>query len=291
MSYSKQLYDKITLNPWTAIYDCLREKCDFAEIGLILKDLLMKPINSKDYMIGLELLKSIKSQAPIKELLLSVSMISDDIVIDKIMRDTDPDLIIREYTKNYFKGMGLITLLELYPLFRRSDEMVDRIKRLLLIAPEKIDDEKDLRELLRAVIYGPLSVLTPNRLKDVLMFIRDKLTNKPMCLQVKADIISMVIENYPPRVFEDSPEIIDLLIDILRDVAGNTVSLLTEDLDRAVSIYSDINIFMTEISRLCKELGRFDLCRRVWNRTGNVLDEMYERIGKIIISFNNINNQ
>lgn len=291
MSYSKELYDKIMENPWLTIYDCLRSKCDFSEIGRILKDLLMKPMNTKEYIVGLELLKAIKSQAPVEILFRSISMVVDDKVIKKILEDTKPDKILEEYKKNYFKGMGLITLLEIYPFLNLRDELAERVKELLREAPEKIDNEKDLREFLRALTFGPLSVLSPAKLKDVLVFIRDNLSNKPLCLQTKTDIISMIVDNYPPQILGENIEIIDIIADILREVAENTILLASSELDRAVNIYSDINIFMSKIRKLCEDLGRFDLCRRVWDRAGDALNELYEKIGKIIVSLNEIAEQ
>ncbi|ADI32049.1 hypothetical protein [Staphylothermus hellenicus] len=291
MSYSKELYDKIMRNPWLTVYECLRSKCDFSEIGRILKDLLMRPTDTEEYMVGLELLKALKSQAPVEVLLRSISMVVDEGLIKKVLEDTKPEKILEEYRKNYFKGMGLITLLEIFPFLNLRDELAERVKELLRQAPEKIDNEKDLREFLRAITFGPLSVLSPVKLKDVLVFIKDKLSNKPLCLQTKTDIVSMIVDNYPPQILGENTEIIDIIADILREVAENTILLASSELERALNIYSDINIFISKIRKLCEDLGRFDLCRRIWDRAGDSLNELYEKIGKVIVSFNTITEQ
>ncbi len=279
-----ELYELLKSDPWGTIYDCLRGKCDLGEIADFIREYLSKPISDKEYFYGLEALRALKSQASIDKLLSVLRMSVTRDLLDKIIRDTEPSVVIDEYLRNYLKGMGLLTLLELYPLFGLSNRLVGRVKELLRLASQKVGDEKQLREFLRSIIYGPLSVIPPERLSEILSFAEKELPDKPLCLQFKADLLAMIPENYPSKIFLEHSEILESMASLLRSIAEKTILLIEKDLERAIDIYNEVNLFVTRLRRICEDLGRFDLCQKFWEETGDSVREMYNRMGKLIIS-------
>ncbi len=277
-------YDEVVSNPWLAAYKCAQRKCDLSEAGRILGELLSKPMGSREYFIGLEFLKALKSQLRIEDFLTVLRKGISRELIEKLLRDTEPSKILELYRENYLGAMGLLTVLELYPLAGLTNELLDRIVKLIMEAPKKFKG-KDLIDFCRALIYGPIATLP----MDKLVVLIDKvleLPSTPECLIVKADLATMIPDVYPPKVLQENPLIAEKIGILLRDIAENTLLLLEEDPDRALDIYSELSLFQTRMNNICRSLNDWSLCKTVSEKAGETLLRMFEAVGKLYIATN-----
>ena len=275
-------YDEVLSNPWLAAYKCARKKCDLGEAGRILGELLSNPMGSKEYYVGLEFLKALKSQLRLEDFLAVLKSGISRGLVEKLLRDTEPAKILELHRENYLGAMGLLTILELYPLAGLTDELLDRIIKLTKGASEKFKG-KELIDFCRALIYGPIATLP----MDKLIVLIDKvleLPSTPECLVVKADLATMIPDVYPPKILQENPLIAEKIGYLLRDVAENTLLLLEEDPDRALDIYSELSLFQTRMNNICRSLNDWSLCKTVSEKAGETLLRMFEAIGKLYIA-------
>jgi len=280
------LYEKIMSDPWLVAYECSKKKCDIAEIIVILRQLLSSHQESREYIIGLELLKALKSMVPPAMYIRLARKVFDEELLDKIVSDLDPEIVINEYAKNYAVGMSYLTLLETLPFLGKRKEAFDKMISILKTATIKLKDDPELlREFVRALVFGPFSFLSPNLLVKLFRTIQE-LPDEPLYLQLKSDLLLMIIENYPPKMFQDYPEISVMIGKLLRGIAERNLLIFSEDPDMALSVYYQLSVFLSKMSNMCRELNDWKPCGTVMKEAGETLSEMNSRIGRFIIALN-----
>lgn len=278
------LKEEILNNPWSIAYECSRRKCSVNEIVEVLSEFLSKPMNSGEYKAGLEFIKVLKSQAPRDVMSEVIEGIKNRGLVDKLLKDTDPDIVISTFRKDYSMALGLLTILELYPFIGLEERLVDYSTKIIVKAPKVFGRHSPqmLRELMRSLIYGPLTVLRPVDLDKMVDTIRS-LPNEPLYLQLKADLLLMIVESYPQGLFLDNIKLITCLAELVRDLAKGIVSLLSGDPEMAMDVYSELNTFISKMNRICVELSTTDPCKLLISIAGKDLEEAYNRIGKLIL--------
>ncbi len=284
---SNILYERIMNNPWLVAYECSKKKCNLDEVLSVLKQLLSSKQGTKEYIIGLELLKALKSMIPTAMYISLARKVFDEKLLDKIISDLDPEIIINEYTKNYAVGMSYLTLLETLPFLSKRREAFNIMIDLLKTATARlIDNPELLRELMRALVFGPFSALPPSLLVELLKTLQEELPNESLILQLKSDLLLMIIENYPPKMFQDYPEIPVMIGRLLRGIAEQNLLLLDKDPDTAIMVYYQVSVFLSKTNNMCSELRDWKPCERIIEEAGETLSEMNRRIGEFIIALN-----
>lgn len=278
------LKEKILNNPWSIAYECSKRKCDVNKVVEVLGEFLSKPISSREYRAGLEFIKVLKSQAPTDVVFKVIEGIKSKELINKLLKDTDPDTVISVFRKDYPTALGLLTIFELYPSIGLEERLVDYSTKMIVKASKVFGGRNPqiLRELMMALIYGPLTMLRPVDLDKIINTIRS-LPNEPLYLQLKADFLLMIVESYPQGLFLDNIKLITHLAELVKDLAKGIVSLLSEDLETAMSVYSELNLFISKMNRTCIELSTTDPCKLLINIAGKALEEAHNKIGKLIL--------
>lgn len=282
------LYEKIMSDPWLVAYECSKKKCNIAEIIAVLKRLLTSHRGTREYITGLELLKALKSMIPPAMYVGLARRVFDEELLDKIISDIDSEIVISEYARNYAVGMSYLTLLETLLFLGKKREAFDKVINVLKTATIKLKDDPGLlREFLRALVFGPFSSLSPSLLIELFRTIQE-LPDEPMYLQLKSDLLVMSIENYAPKIFQDYPEITIVIGRLLRGIAERNLLIFSEDPDTALSVYYQLNVFLSKMNNTCGELNNWKPCEIIVREAGETLSEMSSRIGRFIIALNNI---
>ncbi len=273
-------------DPWMIAYECSRGRCDIREIALKLRGKLLAPTDSRDYFEGLELFKALKSQLPPQMFIeLLKNLLTRDLV-EKLTREITCDRVLKYFKESRDKGYSALTILEIYPLLK----MKDSSKRIIAGILSKIDnmgfDEDEKLEIYRALIHGPIASLPLSDMKDIIKLFIDKLGDKT-ALQASADLLVMIAQNYPSKLFHENPDIAEHMGLLLKAIAEKTLLLVDDDPDTALRIYHQIGLFKTLISGICRELGDMKLCSRVWRSAGETLEEMFRSLGGLEIMISN----
>ncbi len=274
-------YEEVVNNPWLAAYKCAQDKCDLGEASKILHDLLSRDPGTREYLAGLEFLKALKSQLRFDKFMMVLKRAATRKLIDKLVDEAVPERIIDAYRENYPLAMGYLTILELFPVAGLMDELVERIKALMKLASEKLSG-KMLVEFCRALIYGPIASLPVDKLVALIDNVRT-LPSSPECLQIKADLATMIPDVYPPKLLQENPLIAEKIGELLRDVAEETLKLVEEDPDKTLGIYSELSLFQTRMNNICRSLNDWRLCKTVAENAGKPLARMFETVGKIYL--------
>jgi len=281
------LEENLINDPWGAIYWCSRNNCDLEVIGKTIAKLLMS--NDKNmYETGLEILKAVKSQLQVDKQIRIIKTMNKNLDPVKILEDTKADRIVTAMNYNYSEAMGLITLLETYPLLGLKKYLSSRIFEIIALAIEGIGERSKLIELLRAIIYGPIGMLTPTELNDLINGL-NKLGNRGEIILFKADLLMALPEIYPPKYYEEYPQLIKLINKLLKDVVEQSLIRIDKDLDYVMELVDRINLFKLRINHICSELGNFKTCQEVFKNLEDSLNELYSRIGKLIIMSSSYN--
>lgn len=241
-----------------------------------LYQLLAKPCGSKDFIYGLELLKTIKSQVPIEKYISVITNLRE--IKSKLYNDTSPENMIKSYLENYSLSMGLLTLLESYPFLGLIDKFMDRVKELTFYAFKKLKNN-ELWEFLRALIHGPLTSLLPRQIIEYLEYL-EKLEledfNNP--IKFKINLLNMILDNYPVKIFLENSRLtrnIGLMIDrISRSLLEN----FDEELIR--EIYSDLTVLISNVYKLCGVEDGTKVYREVNELALTSIRELYSEINE-----------
>ncbi len=273
--------ENLVNDPWGTIYWCSRNNCDLKVIGKTIAKLLMS--NDKNrYKTGLEILKAVKSQLQIDKQLLIIKTMTMNIDPVKILEDTTADKIVIAMTNDYNEAMGLITLLEIYPLLGLKKCLASRILETISLAIKTIKERSKLVELLRAIIYGPISVLSPVELFDLINNL-DQLGSSGEIILFKSDLLMALSEIYPPKYYEEFSQLTRLINKLLREVLEQALIRIDKDLDFVIELVDRINLFKLRINRVCSELGNFKICEEIFRDLEDSLNELYSRVGKFIL--------
>ncbi len=278
------LKEEVLNNPWGIAYECSKGRCDIDKIIEVLSGFLSKPISSREYKAGLEFIKVLKSQASTDVIFKVMKGIKSKGLVNKLLEDADPDTVISVFEKDYSTALGLLTILELYPSMGLEEILVDYSTKIIVKASKAFGKRNPqiLRELMRALIYGPLTMLRPMDLDKVVNAIRS-LPNEPLYLRLKADFLLMIVENYPQGLFLGNTKLIKYMAELVKDLAKGIVSLLSIDSETAMSVYSELNMFISKMNRICVELSTTNPCKLLVNMAGEALEEAHNKIGKLIL--------
>ena len=278
------LKEEVLNNPWGIAYECSKGRCDIDKIIEVLSGFLSKPISSREYKAGLEFIKVLKSQASTDVIFKVMRGIKSKGLVNKLLEDADPDTVISVFEKDYSTALGLLTILELYPSMGLEEILVDYSTKIIVKASKAFGKRNPqiLRELMRALIYGPLTMLRPMDLDKVVNAIRS-LPNEPLYLRLKADFLLMIVENYPQGLFLGNTKLIKYMAELVKDLAKGIVSLLSIDSETAMSVYSELNMFISKMNRICVELSTTNPCKLLVNMAGEALEEAHNKIGKLIL--------
>lgn len=278
------LKEEVLNNPWGIAYECSKGRCDIDKIIEVLSGFLSKPISSREYKAGLEFIKVLKSQASTDVIFKVMKGIKSKGLVNKLLEDADPDTVISVFEKDYSTALGLLTILELYPSMGLEEILVDYSTKIIVKASKAFGKRNPqiLRELMRALIYGPLTMLRPMDLDKVVNAIRS-FPNEPLYLRLKADFLLMIVENYPQGLFLGNTKLIKYMAELVKDLAKGIVSLLSIDSETAMSVYSELNMFISKMNRICVELSTTNPCKLLVNMAGEALEETHNKIGKLIL--------
>ena len=278
------LKEEVPNNPWGIAYECSKGRCDIDKIIEVLSGFLSKPISSREYKAGLEFIKVLKSQASTDVIFKVMKGIKSKGLVNKLLEDADPDTVISVFEKDYSTALGLLTILELYPSMGLEEILVDYSTKIIVKASKAFGKRNPqiLRELMRALIYGPLTMLRPMDLDKVVNAIRS-LPNEPLYLRLKADFLLMIVENYPQGLFLGNTKLIKYMAELVKDLAKGIVSSLSIDSETAMSVYSELNMFISKMNRICVELSTTNPCKLLANIAGEALEEAHNKIGKLIL--------
>ncbi|MCD6300578.1 MAG: hypothetical protein J7L82_00725, partial [Staphylothermus sp.] len=210
------LEENLINDPWGTIYWCSRNDCDLEVIGKIIAKLLTSD-NREMFKTGLEALKAVKSQLQIDKQIPIMRAILENLDPRQVLENTSGDKIVSAMNYDYREAMGLITLLETYPILGLKKYLPTRILETIAEAFKNIRDWLKLLELLRAIIYGPISVLPPIELNELVHKL-DELSYKEEIVWFKADLLMALPEIYPPKYYEEYPQLIKLINKLLKDV-------------------------------------------------------------------------
>ncbi len=281
------LEENLVNDPWGTIYWCSRNSCDLEVIGKTIAKLLMSS-DKNMYRTGLEILKAVKSQLQVdKQLRITKTMITNINPV-KILEDTTGDKIVTAMTNDYSEAMGLITLLEIYPLLGLKKYLASRILETISLAIKTIKERSKLVELLRAIIYGPISMLSPLELYDLINSL-DKLGNREEIILFKSDLLMALPEIYPPKYYEEYPQLTKLTNKLLKELVEQSLIRIEKDLDFVMELVDRINLFKIRINRVCSELGNFKIYEEIFKDLKDSLSELYSRIGKLILMSSSLN--
>ena len=270
-------------DPWRVAYELAHGAIEADEVGEKLVMLLSNPINSREYMAGLDLLKAVKSQAPLDKQLKVYKRLAS--IKEKILEDTKPETVIDAYLKNHDMGMGLLTLLEIYPLIGLIDELEPRLESMTIKAFEKISDPGKQWSFLRAIIYGPAAVLTSKHMIKYLDFIKG-LHDSVEKLVFRIDLLNMIIREYPIKILAENTELIERLSKVLISICNEILSH-SNDLSVINRVYSDFTVLISSINGLCRESEGRIVCEKINELAGHAVREVYEKIGPIMLESNN----
>lgn len=280
-----ELIQKIITNPWLTAYEYIRGEHDPAEVANALRTLLLQPYMSKRYLAGLEFLRALKSQLPPNEFMRIIGRSLDGKLSSKLIRETEPYNIIKAYKENYVAAMGLITILELLPMLRKTELLVQRITTIIGLVRKEVGEDSKAHELCRALIYGPIASIPPGKLLPVIEEIM-KLPGTPGCLMGKIDFLKAVPDIYPPKMLHKSRETVEKLGDLLHNIAEELLVLVKKDPDTAIDVYYQLGLFNTRMNALCRMLGDWTPCRIVKEKGGETLVRALEAVGKILLMVN-----
>ncbi len=283
------LVEKVITNPWLTAYEYTRGEHEAREVANALKILLLQPYMSKKYLTGLEFLKALKSQLPPNEFMRILGICLDEKLLSKLINETEPRKIIKTYKENYGAAMGLITILEILPVLRKTELLVQRIIEIIGLIREEIGEDSKAHELCRALIYGPIASIPPSKLLPVIEEIM-KLPGTPGCLMGKIDFLTAVPDIYPPKMLQESRDTIEKLGDLLHNIAEELLVLVEKDPDTAVDAYYQLGLFNTRMNALCRMLGDWTSCRIMKEKGGETLARALEAIGKILVMINEADN-
>ena len=275
------LEENLVSDPWGTIYWCSRNNCDLGVIGKTIAKLLKS--DDKDmYRIGLEILKAVKSQFRVDKQLSVIKTMIKNIDPAKILEDTKAEKIVAAMNNDYGEAMGLVTLLEIYPLLGLKKYLAARILETIEMALKRIKERSKLLELLRALIYGPISTMSPIELSDLINKL-DRLSNGETITFFKADLLMALPEIYPPKYYEEYPQLIKLINKLLKDVIEQAIIKIDKDLDYVKELIDKINLFRLRINNVCRELGNFKTCQEIFKGLEDSLNELYAKVGKLLL--------
>ncbi len=265
-----------TVEPWLVVYEYLHGRVKREDLVNKLYKLLSKPYGSPDYLLGLELLKAVKSQLPMDKLIEILKPLRE--LKEKLYNDTDPENIVNEYSRDYSVSMGLLTLLEIYPFIGLVDKLDKRIRELTIKAFHEIRGDR-LWEFLRAVIHGPIASLPPTHMVKYLEFLSNLNLDRDMdLLKFKIDLLNMILEDYPVKVFVENPGLVER-IGLTLDEIGKA---LLEDVDKEFirGVYSDLTVLVSGVNKLCGVEGGVSVCKRIYEIAGDTIKKLYEEISR-----------
>ncbi len=272
------LSPKALSDPWGLAYEVINKGL-IDDAVKVLKELLGQPLSSRHFVAGMEFLKALKSLGkPELTALIFEHTLTEDLV-RKISNELSPNIIIEGFRKNYGLGMSYLTLLEVLLPRLESGESLDFIKRTINNALRELRKD-ELREFMRALIYGPLTTLKPPAIKEVTE-VALKAEGRADLLLLKAEYLTSLARVHPPVYFiQGEEEITSELGLLLKEVVKEALRLLEEDSITTERIYQEISIFLSEMNAVCKELNDWEPCNKINEVAGKDLLTFYRVMGK-----------
>jgi len=276
------LSSKALSDPWGFAYEAINK-------GLIddavkaLKELLSRPLGSRHFISGMEFLKALKSlgKPELTALILGHALTKD--LVRKISNELSPDIIIEGFRKNYGLGMSYLTLLEVLLPRLESKESLEFIKHMINNALRLLGKD-ELREFMRALIYGPLTTLKPPAIKEVTKLALKVEGGADISL-LKVEYLTSLARVHPPVYFiQDEEEMTSELGLLLKEVVKEALKLLEKDSIAAERIYQEVSIFLSEMNAVCKELNDWRPCNKINEVAGKDLLAFYKVMGERVLN-------
>ena len=269
-------------DPWKFASKIIREN-SVDEAVKALKESIGKPIESREFIAGLEFLKALKSLGK-PELTNEIFMLvfTKDLA-RKICAELRPEIIVEGFLKSYGLGMAYLTLLEVLALKLGVNESLKLVKSLIKDALRKLESE-NLREFMRALIYGPLTMLKPPAIKEIIKVALETSEEKDLML-LKAEYLTSLARVHPPTYFiEDEGGIAAEVGLLLKEVVKGSLSLSESDSITAERIYQEVSIFLSEMNVVCKELSDWRPCEKIKEVAGDDLLLFCKVMGERILN-------
>ncbi len=282
MWLSRDVVEDLLSDPWSMGYLCSIGKCDLRELSNGIVELISKPRDSLEYRFCLEFIKVFKSYAKPHVFLDFIHMVFNQRVIEKIRRDIRSVDIVELYIRDHSLAMDYLTILEIYPILGLSHELIDIVLSMIKRVDEVLKDNDRLRSFYTTLVYGPLSSLTLRDLGKVIREIID-LPHTLNHLFLKSSIVSMVVETYPPKMFQEHREFMDTLSLLIRDIVEKLIIMVDDEPELVIELYREINNSYYKIIGICHVLRDDTLCKPLHHHLDKYFNRLVELISKYIV--------
>ncbi|WFO74816.1 hypothetical protein J4526_07005 [Desulfurococcaceae archaeon MEX13E-LK6-19] len=239
-------------NPWELAFECSKERCDIEEITRVLRRIFMESdVKSREYLWALEFIKAFKANAKEDKVLeLALKMFTRE-VRGKLLRDTSPTTIVSVHEENFYLSMGLLTIWEYLAIVGVHDSIGAYISSLI---DELWDDialnYNKVRDLAKAVIEGPLSMLPENIVFNVVKEIMGK-SDKEDTLLFKIELLYSLTEWYNPKILLYDDKHRELLIKSMKNILKKIIELTGRNPEKSISLMKEFMVTLGRIDKLC----------------------------------------
>ncbi|MCD6489069.1 MAG: hypothetical protein J7K21_07605 [Desulfurococcales archaeon] len=275
------LLDRILSDPLTTAWDCAKNRCSLDEASSLLRDLIMKPYGSREYLIALAFLARFKVEAsPDKIVYLARKLFTGDIV-EKILKDTSEENVLKTYKENYWLSMNMLMLWEYLVLAGEVKQVTIRSINLVDKTLSMIEKNyNEVKDLVQALLYGPVNTL-PYSIARVILENYLKLPTRNDVVLFKIDILNMITSSYPPKIYLEQEDFVETIGATIADLANHIIELINDDPDKGIQLANELKLIYEKIRNHCYELDDYKPCSIIDGKALQSIDRLYGKISTI----------
>ncbi len=264
-------------DPWVLAWLCSRGRCDIASVSNTIREYLLKPMDSQEYIYALEFLRMYKSEVTVDKIKDLVERIFAEDVTEKLLGDTSPDNVLRYYSGNPHLAMDLLTLWEYLIIHGKIDNVSRYILEILKRLASNIEKNySQIKDLVEPVIHGPMIMLPMDKLLEIIRAI----SNYPMRGDIplfKARVLKALIDGIPPYTILNNK----VLMDNLRLMLKQLIHYLLQHIDPCDPLISvvvdEVNVFIESIWFKSVEAGDNNLYKYIIGDLENTIHRVFSK--------------